>query len=135
MARFNKKKFLERKDKEDKIEENENFQKEELETIIKEDESGQTPSTVNSWIRSAVKYGSVISAIVLLAGVFTPFTFGFGEETVVSGILIIIMGLAGGIMIFVGSKQSVSYYRILVLAGLALMIISLLVIISMSGRS
>lgn len=135
MARFNKNKSIKSKNIEDKIEENKNFQREEPEQIIQADEFGKNPSAVNSWIRSAAKYGSVITAIVLLSGIFTPFTFGVGGDTLVAGILIIIMGLVGGILIFIGLKQSVSYYRILVLVGLTLMVISVLVIISMSGRS
>ena len=86
------------------------------------------PTTTKSWIKSGTKYVYIIAATALLSGIFTPFTIGVEPQNVIFGILILIIGVAGGILIFKGviaEKTS----TILVCVGLSFITISLILIL------
>ena len=60
----------------------------------------------------------------LASGIFAPFTTGAELETVIFGILILLIGLGGGILIFIGNQRE-SHSKIFVLIGLTFITISL----------
>ncbi len=80
-----------------------------------------------SIILSGTKYAYIIGAVALLSGIFTPLTIGAEIEAVIVGMLSIFLGLAGGIIIFLGIKTQ-KYTTIMVCGGLAMMIGSLILI-------
>ena len=76
---------------------------------------------------SGTKYAYIIAAVALLSGIFTPLTLGVEVEDVVFGMLSIFLGLAGGILIFLGVKYQ-KFTPIMVSGGLGMMIASLFLI-------
>jgi len=80
-----------------------------------------------SIILSGTKYAYIIGAVALLSGIFTPLTLGVEIEAVIFGMLSIFLGLAGGIIIFLGIKTQ-KHTTIMVCGGLAIMIVSLILI-------
>ena len=64
----------------------------------------KTPLDLKSLLLSGTKYAYIIAAVALLSGIFTPLTLGVEIEDVIFGMLIIFLGLAGGIVIFLGIK-------------------------------
>ena len=89
---------------------------------------------LKSILLSGTKYVYLIAAIALLSGIFTPLTVGTEVETVISGMLIIFLGLAGGIVIFLGIKYK-KFTTIMVAGGLGLMLASLILIYEVMNRS
>ena len=83
--------------------------------------------SAKSWITSGTKYAYIIAIAALLSGIFTPFTIGTEYGAVFSGILVLLLGLSGGVLIFKGIKREKPSV-ILILAGLGMMIISLILI-------
>ena len=80
-----------------------------------------------SLLLSGTKYAYIIGAVALLSGVFTPLTLGVELEDVIFGMLSIFLGLAGGIVIFLGIKYQ-KFTTIIVCGGLGMMIGSVLLI-------
>ena len=76
---------------------------------------------------SGTKYAYIIAAVALLSGIFTPLTVGAEAEDVIFGMLSILLGLAGGIVIFLGIKYQ-KFTKIMVCGGLGMMIVSLILI-------
>ena len=76
---------------------------------------------------SGTKYASIIAAVALLSGIFTPLTLGVEIEDVVFGMLTIFLGLVGGMLIFLGVKYQ-KFTPIMVSGGLGMMIASLFLI-------
>ena len=87
----------------------------------------ESPRDLKSIILSGTKYAYIIGAVALLSGIFTPLTIGAEIEAVIVGMLSIFLGLAGGIIIFLGIKTQ-KYTTIMVCGGLAMMIGSLILI-------
>ena len=125
MARFRKNKFFKKKNSQTQTETFNNNEKQELESaVVQERTSNNNTSTGKSWIKSGTKYVYIIAIAALASGIFTPFTTGAELETVISGILILLVGVGGGILIFIGNQRE-SHSKILVLVGLSFIIISL----------
>ena len=125
MARFRK--YWKKQDLNTKTEEIEEYSTEKLESVITKDPSIRKETAGKSWITSGTKYAYIIAIAALMSGVFTPFTLGIEHSIVLSGILILLVGLSGGVLIFKGIKRD-SPSKILILGGLGLMIISLILI-------
>jgi len=133
LAKFRKNKFFKKSNKTTKTEDFENSETEKQETVLIEETSlSYKNSSVKSWIKSGTKYVYIIVAAALLSGIFTPFTIGFEFNIVISGIFIVLLGLAGGVLVFQGTKRQKSP-TIMVLGGFALMIISLILIFQIAG--
>jgi len=81
----------------------------------------------HSKIISGIKYVYLLAFFFLLAGVFHPFITNSPKNDLVYGILILILGLAGGILVYKGITYS-EKRMILTPLGLVLMIISLFLV-------
>ena len=144
MARFRRRKFSRKPDSstdETKNLENEeirseitgdgkSFSSKETKTVITDEtNSTHTTSSLKSWTISGTKYIYIIAAAALASGIFTPLVSdGVDSEIVITGILGLFIGVAGGVLIFKGiNRQNTS--PILILIGLGLIIISLIVVL------
>ena len=87
----------------------------------------KTPLDFKSLVLSGTKYVYIIAAVALLSGIFTPLTIGIEIENVVFAMLSVFLGLAGGIVIFLGIKYQ-KFTTIMVCGGLGMMIGSVLLI-------
>ena len=87
-----------------------------------------------SIILSGTKYAYIIAAVALLSGIFTPLTIGAEIENVIFGMLSIFLGLAGGIVIFLGIKNQ-KFTILMVCGGLAMMFVSLVLIYESTNHS
>ena len=110
------------KPKEDSIQKDEKIEFQEQEIS-----SEKTSLDFKSLLLSGTKYAYIIGAVALLSGIFTPLTLGIEIENVLFGMLSIFLGLAGGIVIFLGIKNQ-KFTTVMVCAGLGMMIGSLLLI-------
>ena len=84
----------------------------------------KTSLDLKTILLSGTKYAYIIAAVALLSGIFTPLTLVVEVEDVVFGMLSIFLGLAGGILIFLGVKYQ-KFTPIMVSGGLGMMIASL----------
>ena len=96
--------------------------------------SEKTPRDFKSLVLSGTKYAYIIGAVALLSGIFTPLTLGVEIEDVIFGMLSIFLGLAGGVVIFLGIKSQ-KLTTIMVSAGLGMMFGSLVLIFELSNKS
>ena len=110
------------KPKEDSIQKDEKveFQEQEI-------SSEKTSLDLKSLLLSGTKYVYIVGAVALLSGIFTPLTIGTEIENILFGMLSVFLGLAGGIVIFLGIKNQ-KFTTVMVCAGLGMMIGSLLLI-------
>ena len=110
------------KPKEDSIQKDEKveFQEQEI-------SSEKTSLDLKSLLLSGTKYVYIVGAVALLSGIFTPLTLGIEIENVLFGMLSIFLGLAGGVVIFLGIKKQ-KFTTVMVCAGLGMMFGSLLLI-------
>ena len=101
----------------------------ETETELQEKDisAEKTSLDLKTILLSGTKYAYIIAAVALLSGIFTPLTLGVEVEDVVFGMLTIFLGLAGGILIFLGVKYQ-KFTPIMVSGGLGMMIASLFLI-------
>ena len=128
MTRFKKNRFFKKQDLDNKPEKsNEEPSEEKLASVITKETNITKQVSAKSWITSGTKYAYIIAIAALLSGIFTPFTIGTEYVAVFSGILVLLLGLSGGVLIFKGIKREKPSV-ILILAGLGLMIISLILI-------
>ncbi len=128
MTRFKKNRFFKKQDLDNKPEKsNEEPSEEKLASVITKETNITKEVSAKSWITSGTKYAYIIAIAALLSGIFTPFTIGTEYVAVFSGILVLLLGLSGGVLIFKGIKREKPSV-ILILAGLGLMIISLILI-------
>ena len=111
----------------DKPKEDSTQKDERIEIQEQEISSEKTPLDLKSLILSGTKYVYIIAAVALLSGIFTPLTLGIEIENVVFAMLSIFLGLAGGIVIFLGIKNQ-KFTTVMVCAGLGMMVGSLLLI-------
>ena len=100
---------------------------EKIEFQEQEISSEKTPLDFKSLLLSGTKYIYIVGAVALLSGIFTPLTIGAEIENVLFGMLSIFLGLAGGIVIFLGIKLQ-KFTTIMVCGGLGMMFGSLLLI-------
>ena len=96
--------------------------------------SEKTPRDFKSLVLSGTKYAYIIGAVALLSGIFTPLTLGVEIEDVIFGMLSIFLGLAGGVVIFLGIKSQ-KLTTIMVSGGLGMMFGSLVLIFELSNKS
>ena len=89
--------------------------------------SEKTKLDFKSLLLSGTKYVYIIGAVALLSGIFTPLTLGIEIENVIFGMLSIFLGLAGGVVIFLGIKSQ-KRTAVMVSSGLGMMFGSLLLI-------
>ena len=102
-----------------------------LEQSISSEESSRD---LKSILLSGTKYAYIIAAVALLSGIFTPLTLDIEIEEVIFGMLSIFLGLAGGIVIFLGIKTQ-KFTTIMVCGGLGMMIGSLILIYQSTNHS
>ena len=96
--------------------------------------SEENPRDLKTILLSGTKYAYIIGAVALLSGIFTPLTLGVEIEDVIFGMLSIFLGLAGGIVIFLGIKYQ-KFTTIMVSGGLGMMFGSLILIYELSNKS
>ena len=79
------------------------------------------------------KYVYLVAFFVLLAGFFHPLITNTSFDSVIVGVLVLFVGLAGGVLLY---KAATSEKRrgIFLAGGFALMAISLYYIFQLSGR-
>ena len=111
----------------DKPKEDSTQKDERIELQEQEISSEKTSLDFKSLVLSGTKYAYIIAAVALLSGIFTPLTLGIEIENVVFAMLSIFLGLAGGIVIFLGIKNQ-KFTTVMVCAGLGMMVGSLLLI-------
>ncbi len=117
------------KPKEDSIHKDEKIESQEQEIS-----SEKTSLDFKSLLLSGTKYVYIVGAVALLSGIFTPLTIGAEIENVIFGMLSIFLGLAGGIVIFLGIKYQ-KFTTIMVCGGLGMMIASLFLIYEVIPKS
>ena len=110
------------KPKDDSIQNNEKTELQEQEISLEENSRD-----LKSILLSGTKYVYIIGAVALLSGIFTPLTVGAEIENVIFGMLSILLGLAGGIVIFLGVKYQ-KFTPIMVFTGLGMIFGSLILI-------
>ncbi len=91
------------------------------------------PKTSGSRIKSGLKYVYIAAFFVLLSGFFYPLITKTSFDGVVTGTLVLFVGLAGGILLY---KATVSESRRMIYlgAGFGLVAISLFYIFQLTGR-
>ena len=94
----------------------------------------KTTLDLKTLLLSGTKYAYIIAAVALLSGIFTPLTLGVEIEDVIFGMLIIFLGLAGGIVIFLGIKYQ-KLTTLMVCGGLGMMVASLFLIYELLDKS
>ena len=118
----------------DNLESNSNENDDKSNSASEEISPPKAPTGVKSIILSGTKYACIITAVALFSGIFTPLTLGVETEEVISGMLVIFLGLGGGIMIFLGIKNQ-KYTTIMICGGLVMIIISLILIFELAKHS
>jgi hypothetical protein len=83
---------------------------------------------------SGTKYIYIIAVAALLSGIFTPITAGVELESVLFGILIILLGLGGGILILLGINAQ-KHSSLKISAGLVIVLTSLIMIYEIADLS
>ena len=117
------------KPNDDPIQNDEKTDMQEQEVSLEENSRG-----LKSILLSGTKYAYIIVAVALLSGIFTPLTVGAEAEDVIFGMLSILLGLSGGIVIFLGIKYQ-KFTTIMVCGGLGMMFGSLIFIYEVMGKS
>lgn len=90
-------------------------------------------SNLNSKTIAGIKYIYLIVFFALLAGFFHPIITDTSFESVIIGVLILFVGLAGGVLVY---KAVISHNKrgFLFGGGFALIAISLFFVFQMTGR-
>ncbi len=86
-----------------------------------------------SKVREGFKYIYLIMFFTLLAGFFQPLITGGSGENVVSGVIVLFVGLIGGILLYktaTTENNRIIYFGV----GVSLIAISLALIFQMTGR-
>ena len=107
---------------------------EQTELREQENTSEKTSFDIKAVLLSGTKYAYIIGAVALLSGIFTPLTLGVEIEDVIFGMLSIFLGLAGGIVIFLGIKYQ-KFTIMMVCGGLGMMFVSLILIYQSTNNS
>ncbi len=82
---------------------------------------------------TGAKYVYLVVFFVLLAGFFHPIITGTSFDNVITGTLILFVGLAGGVLVY-KAATSESKKRIFFSGGFGLIAISLYFVFQMTGR-
>jgi hypothetical protein len=128
LTRF-RKKFFKKRDPDFKTEEIKTFEKKQPESVIVEENNSIDKSlSIKSLIKAGTKYTYIIAAVALVSGIFTPFTLNLPLNNVILGMLVVFLGLGGGVLIFKAITRK-DPSLMLTLIGLALMIISSILIL------
>ena len=90
-------------------------------------------SNISSKALSSFKYVYLIVFFTLLSGVFYPLIMDTDFESVISGILILFLGLAGGVLLY-KTITSETKREIFFVVGFALIGISTYLIFQFTGR-
>ena len=106
----------------------------EIELTEQEVPSEETSTDIKSILLSGTKYAYIVAAVALLSGIFTPLTIGTELEVVAMGIISVLLGLGGGIAIFLGLKNQ-KFTTMMICVGLGMMIVSLIFIYELADRS
>ena len=106
---------------------------EEIELVEQEIPSKKISTNIKSTLLSGTKYAYIIAAVALLSGIFTPLTIGAEFETVAFGMLSVFLGLGGGILIFLATKNQ-KFTTLMICGGLGMMIASLILIHELADR-
>ena len=109
-------------------------QKDERIELQEQEISSEETFDFKSILLSGTKYAYIVVAVALLSGIFTPLTLGVEIEDVIFGMLIIFLGLAGGIVIFLGIKYQ-KLTTLMVCGGLGMMVASLFLIYELLDKS
>ena len=86
-----------------------------------------------SKIRKGFKYIYLVAFFALLAGFFNPLIKGTSFDNVISGVVVLFVGLIGGILVYKyasSEKRRIIYFG----AGFGLIAISLTLIFQITGR-
>ena len=88
----------------------------------------------SSKLLTGFKYIYLVAFFALLAGLFHPLITGTSFDGVITGVLVLFVGLAGGVLLY---KAATSENRrgILLGGGFTLMAISLFYIFQLTGRA
>jgi uncharacterized membrane protein YjjP (DUF1212 family) len=86
-----------------------------------------------SKVKAGFKYVYLVAFFTLLAGFFQPLITGRSSDGVISGVLVLFVGLAGGVLLY-KSATSEKRREIYLGAGLGLIAISFALIFQMTGR-
>ena len=133
MAKFRKRKFFKKQHDHNKVFETEHSEDKTPEAILQENSFEGNNSSIKNWIKSGTKYAYILVISAFLSGIFTPFLLTNADfSNVIMGILAILVGVAGGILIFKGSTQEKSSPK-LILIGLSLAVISLCLIFALGN--
>jgi uncharacterized membrane protein YjjP (DUF1212 family) len=90
-------------------------------------------SETSSKIRTGFKYVYLVAFFALLAGFFHPLITGNSFDSVISGVVVLFVGLVGGILVYKSTsseKNRIIYFG----AGFGLIAISLALIFQLTGR-
>ncbi len=90
-------------------------------------------SETSSKIRTGFKYVYLVMFFALLAGFFHPLITGNSFDTVVLGVIVLFVGLAGAILVYKSAsseKRRIMYFG----GGFGLIAISLALIFQFTGR-
>jgi len=90
-------------------------------------------SNISSKALSSFKYVYLIVFFALLSGIFYPFITDTTFESVINGILILFLGLAGGVLLY-KTTTSKTKREIFFGVGFILIGISLYLIFQLTGR-
>ncbi|MEJ2260947.1 MAG: hypothetical protein P8X83_04725 [Nitrosopumilaceae archaeon] len=90
-------------------------------------------SETSSKIRTGFKYVYLVMFFALLAGFFHPLITGNSFDSVISGVVVLFVGLAGGILVY-KSASSEKNRLIFFGVGFGLIAISLALIFQLTGR-
>ena len=90
-------------------------------------------SNISSKTASSFKYVYLIAFFALLSGIFYPLITDTSFESAISGILVLFLGLAGGVLLY-KTTTSETKREIFLGVGFTLIGISLYLIIQLTGR-
>jgi hypothetical protein len=88
----------------------------------------------SSKVLTSFKYIYLVAFFTLLAGFFHPLITNTSYDGVITGVLILFMGLAGGVLLY-RAATSEKWRGIFLGGGFALMAISLYYIFQLTGRA
>jgi uncharacterized membrane protein YjjP (DUF1212 family) len=90
-------------------------------------------SETSSKIKTGFKYVYLVMFFALLAGFFNPIITGNSFDSVISGVIVLFVGLFGGILVYKSAsseKRRIIYF----VGGFSLIAISLALIFQFTGR-
>ncbi len=90
-------------------------------------------SKLNTKVITGVKYIYLVAFFALLAGFFHPFITDTSFDNVITGTLVLFVGLAGGVLVY-KATTSESKRGIFFGGGFGLIAISLYFVFQMTGR-